>query len=348
MHVFNQVIEVNGAVKIAPYLRPYIIAEMACAHDGDFDKARAIIDAAADAKADAVQLQFFRSDHVVTPRHPVHGLLKEIEFSDEQWKQLYDHARAREIDVWACVYDAPSVDLARQLGVDGIKLNSADLSNPDVVKGTANLGVPFTLGTGASTMEEIAAALREVAEEGAKNVVLMYGVQNFPTVIANLHINKLNLLRDVFGLPVGYADHTDAELEFAGQTDLLAMGVGAGILEKHICMDRATTKTDFQAALQPEEFSAYVQRMHTGAAALGDKSVKPFDESDLRYRTFQKKSIVAARELKAGAVLKRDDVLFIRNDVNGLSPRAFAELEGKTLVRSIKQFDNLATSDVQD
>ncbi len=339
MHAFNQTIQINGRDAIGPNLRPYVIAEMACAHDGSLEKAKAITKAAAQAGADAVQLQFLSARDLVVPGHSVADVLNKIEFTAEQWREVFDYGRSLDIDVWACTYDVPSVKLAIELGVDGIKLNSSDLSNPEVLRGVAASGIPFTLGTGASTMEEIARALRICAEENARDIVLMYGVQNFPTLISNLNIARLGLLSDVFGMPVGYADHTDADLPFAGMVDLLAVGQGACLLEKHICMDRVTTETDFQAALEPHEYEQYVDTVKTGWQAFGSREIREFSESDINYRRFQKKSVVAARNLTAGTTIDRNSVLFIRAVEEGIAPAQFNLVDGKTLKQDVQQFD---------
>lgn len=328
---------------IANKHQPYIIAEMACAHDGDFNKAIRLVDAAVEAGADAVQLQFFRSEETVTPHHEVFGVLQKIEFSKENWTKIFNHARSKGIHVFVCTYDVPSVQFAVDLKADGIKLNSADLSNPEVVIAVAKSGIPFTLGTGASTLDEISTGVRMAKENGAKDIILMHGVQNFPTKTEDLNILRVELLRDVFELPVGYHDHTEGEDPFAQVVDLIAVGLGASVIEKHITLSRAEKGIDYQAALEPSEFKAFVERIKRAYVALGSKEIKPFTESELRYRKFQKKSIVASRALKAGEVISRDMVSFIRNTDPGMAPRYFQDLvNGKTLIRDVEQFENIS------
>lgn len=342
---FNKSIKINGK-EIGDGSTPYIIAEMACAHNGDFQQAKEIILASKEAGADACQLQFFVPESTVTPTHEVFQVLKDIALSDDQWKELFDFGKGLGLDMWVCTYDVPSVELSVKLGADGIKLNSADLSNPDVLKAVAESGIPFTLGTGASTFEEISRGLKFTFDNGARDVVLMHGVQNFPTLNKDLNIARINLLQRVFELPVGYADHTDGDDEYGNIVDLIAIGCGAVILEKHITLDRSKKGIDYQAALNPDEFKSYVTTMRKGSESLGIAEIKPFSESDLKYRKFQKKSIVAAQDLDAGEVISRDKVLFLRNQVPGIAPIRFEELENRKINRSLKKFENILTSDV--
>lgn len=324
----------------------YVIAEMACAHNGSKEEAKALIKASADAGADATQLQFFHMGHVVTPTNTLFPILQNIAFSNEDWSELNQYARSLGIHVWACTYDVPSVELAIQLEVDGIKLNSADLSNPEVVKAVAASGIPFTLGTGASTLEEISSGLQTAVENGADSVILMHGVQNFPTQIEDLNISRIQLLQEEFGIPVGYHDHVDGEEPFGKIVDLIAIGMGANVIEKHIALDRSKKGLDYQAALEPEEFKRFVKNLKMAHTAYGSKEPKPFTESELKYRKFQKKSVIAKRDLQKGEILTREDVLFSRNNDVGLPPTSFPNMAGKKLVTNVAQYENLKMEDL--
>ncbi len=344
---FNRFIEINEN-KIGEEQAPYIIAEMACAHDGTFEKAIHLVNAAHSAGANAVQLQFFVPEHTVTPQHEVFSILKKIEFSKDQWTQIFEKGKALGLDVWICTYDAPSVQLAEQLGADGIKLNSADLSNPEILAAVSKTKIPFTLGTGASTIEEIRSGLDIAAQNGAKDIVLMHGVQNFPTDVPNLNIARINLLKREFPrVPVGYADHTNADDPFSKIVDLVALGFGACLIEKHITLNRSEKGIDYQAALEPHEFKLWVETLRKAHLAIGTSDVKPFSESDLKYRKFQKKSIVAARDISAAETINRNAVQFLRNSQPGLPPTFLNEILSKKSRRAIKRFENINLEDLE-
>jgi len=327
--------------------RPYIIAEMACAHDGKIKKAYQLVDMAVEANADAVQLQIFHTKEIVVPNHHLYPLLEEIEFSEEEWIELSTYAKKRNIHVMVCTYDVPSVELAVKMNADGIKLNSADLLNFDVLQAVSDSKLPFTLGTGASTVDEIATALSFLQQQDTKNVILMHGVQNFPTAIEDLNIERVKLLKALFQIPVGYHDHTDGDLDFSKCVDLIAIGLGANVIEKHITLDRSAKGTDYQAALEPVEFKAFVKTIHMAYTALGSMKPTVLSESDKKYRTFQKKSIVTIKELKAGDVLSRDKVMFLRNLSNGISPNEFERMEGRIVSTTIPAYANVEWKDLQ-
>ena len=322
--------------------RIYIIAEMACAHDGDVVKAKRLVDVAVEGKADAVQLQFFSVKDNTSPKVEGYDLGIKIEFTPDQWQEIYDYARQYDIHIFACTFDVPSAELAVRMGVDGIKINSSDLSHPDLLEVVAQSGIPFTLGTGASTVQEVAQAVETLLQHGGQQIIIMHGMQNFPTDIQDAHINKIKMLRSLFPFPVGYQDHTDAAHPFSRIIDLLAIGAGASVIEKHITIDRSEKGIDYQAALEPEELKDFVQMiLRIAESAMGPKRILPLSESEEKYRQFQKKSIVAIRDIEAGESLKREDIAFMRAPKIGISPTEMNRIIGKTLLRSVAKYDPL-------
>ena len=231
--------------------------------------------------------------------------------------------------------------------MDGIKFNSADLGNREMLELAAGSGVFFTLGTGASRLDEVGRALSIVLAHGGTRVVLMHGIQAFPTRIDKASIRRIGVLRQAFGTLVGYADHTDGGDPFAGAVDLLALGAGACVLEKHFTLDREDRGLDYQAALNPDQLADYVERMRNGVRALGSARPLPFDDDDNRYRQFQKKRIVAARELAAGTVVARSDVALLRtDDGEGMDASALEHVLGKRLTRTLASHALLQPEDL--
>lgn len=318
----------------------YIIAEMAIAHDGKMDKAFRLIDSAYEANADAIQFELFDPDDNTVPDCDMYQLLKSVYFTKEQWQELFEYAREKNLDIFSFAYDQSSLKLALQLKTDGIKLNSSDLMNSDMLKTCATSGLPFTVGTGGSTFEEIAEALDYIKQHGGRSCILMQGVQNFPTKLEYARINRIRFLRNSFDIQVGYADHTDAETDLSKIIDLVAVGMGVRILEKHITLDRSEKGIDYQSALEPDEFKQYIKRIREVEATLGDSKLMPLLDVDREYRRFQKKSIVASTDLKKGTLLRKEHVRFLRTmqDDEGIAPLHFYKIEGKTLTKNIPAY----------
>lgn len=329
----------------------YIIGEMACSHQGDVEQARQMIDVCVEAGADAVQLELFDPVANMAPTSDFYSVIEKLYFTPDEWRDLMAHARGQDIAVSIFAYDEPSLDLALELKPDMLKLNSSELANPSMIIGSAESGIAFTVGTGASTLAEIRRAVDLSLAHGGDNMVLMHGVQNFPTPVEEANIRRIQKLKDEFGGLVIFADHTDANTEIAGYIDLAAIAMGAAMVEKHIVLDRAKEGVDWQAALEPDEFKAYVATMRQGWQALGAYDEQPFSEGDKKYRRFQKKSLVAGRDLEEGHQLTADDVLFLRvqGEEEGIAPIDFgAKAEGKKLVSAIVKYDQILPSHVTD
>jgi sialic acid synthase SpsE len=319
----------------------YIIGEMACGHQGDLTQALRLIDSAVAAKADCVQLQIFDPAANMAPTAPLYSLLQQLYFTPDQWREIMAYARTFDIHVSIFVYDEPSMDLALSLAPDMLKLNSSELSNPPLLIAAARCGLPFTLGTGASSLAEIRRAVDIALSTGGDNLILMHGVQNFPTDINDANVRKIRRLKDEFGGIVIFADHTDADTQIAHWVDLAAIGQGASMLEKHLILDRSKKGVDWQAALEPREFASYVSAMRKGSAAMGPYDFQPFGDSDRKYRRFQKKCLVAARDMNAGEVIRVEDVKFLRvqAEEEGISPDGFAtKANGRRLIQPLAAY----------
>ena len=318
----------------------YIIAEMACSHEGDPGLARKIIDGAGKAAADAIQFQIWSLNDMVVPHHPDYDILAKFEFSKQEWKELAAYARSRyeNMDIIACVNEPRSVDFCEGIKVDAYKLHSSDLSNPEIIKYVAKTGKRMDLSVGASTLDEIQSAVQWVRETSGSEIWMMYGYQNFPTPTDAIHLDYMLAIRNLFQLPIGYQDHTDADAEGAFWLPAAAAGMGVDVLEKHITHDRSLRGIDHEAALNPDEFLRFVSMVREIDSARGVALPRSFSEEELRYRKYSKKSIVAARDLSVGSTLTREDVFFMRSDSLGLPPDQFEQLSGRTVNKAIAAF----------
>lgn len=326
----------------------YIIAEMACSHEGDPELARKIIDGAGRAGADAIQFQIWVLSEMMVPHNPDFRRVSEIELSPEQWTSLADYAREQfpGLQIIACVYERTSVDFCERIGVDAYKLHSADLSNPYLVKYVAEMGKRIDLSVGASTPDEIATAIDWIKRVPDSDIWLMYGYQNFPTPTDAVHLRYMMKLKQLFELPLGYQDHSDADTEAAFWLPAAALGLGVDILEKHITHDRAYKGIDHEAALNPDEFARFVQMIRTIEGAMGESVPRPFSEEELKYREYSKKSLVANRDLPEGATISEQDLTFMRAEKLGLPPDQGWRLVGRTTKRPIPRYHLIREEDV--
>ncbi len=329
--------------------RTHIIAEMACSHEGDPKLARKIIDGAGEAGADSIQFQIWALKEMVVPHHPDYPMLTRIELSRDSWRDLSNYARDRfpSMQIIACVYERSSVDFAQAIDVDAYKIHSADLSNPVLINHVAQTNKRIDLSVGASTTGEMQSALEWISNGGNdKNpeTWLMYGYQGFPTPTDAINLNYMIKLKRLFELPVGYQDHSDANLPAAFWLPAAALGMGVDVLEKHITHDRSYKGIDHEAALNPDEFSRFVEMVREIEAASGHSTPRAFSPEEVKYRKYSKKSLVASRDLSEGHTITPDDLLFMRADSLGLPPDQNERLINRKIRRPIAAY-HLVTED---
>ena len=329
-------------------MQVYIIAEMACSHEGDPAIARKIIDGAGQAGADAIQFQIWLLKDMMVPHHPDYEKNAKIELSRQEWADLATYVRDRypKVQIVACIYERSSVDFCESINVDAYKLHSADLSNPYLVKYVADTGKRIDLSVGASTLDEIQRAIEWIRSTSSSRIWLMYGYQNFPTRTDEVHLRYMMKLKHLFELPIGYQDHSDADTEAAFWLPAAALGMRVDILEKHITHDRSFKGIDHEAALNPDEFARFVQMVRTIEGAMGISTPKPFSAEELRYRKYAKKSLVVSRNLPAGTRVTEDDLLFMRADDLGLPPDQAHRLVGRVTNRDIAAYHLVREDDV--
>lgn len=318
-----------------------VIAEMACAHEGEVDMALALVDATKQVGADIIQLQIFRVKRSFSPLIPNYNTLSKLELSQADWGKVFKRCLDNGLRIWATVFDVESLQFAMNQGVDGLKIHSGDISNYRLLSRVAKTNKTVSLGVGGCSLEEIRMGVHYLRTKGAQQVILMHGYQNFPTKPRDIHIRFINILSQLFNCPVGYMDHTDADSPAAFYLPLLAIGAGAELIEKHITLDRSRRGTDHESALNPDEFKHFVRMIRQADEAMGSTTLAPMSRGELIYRNKTHKMIVAARNIAPGEVIKKDMLMFMRSTPGGLSPADINLIVGKIVNNHLPRYTNV-------
>lgn len=342
MHVIavtTDPIVVNGR-KIGPGEPCYILAEAGVNHNGDLGLAHKLVDTAADAGADAVKFQTFSADRLVTKRAPKaeyqqrrtgadqsqHAMLKQLELNEAAHFELIRHCQDRGILFVSTPFDEQSADMLERLGVCMFKMSSGELTNLPFQAHVARKGKPVIVSTGMGTMEEVAETVATVRASGAPPFALLHCVSAYPTPPEDVNLLAMSSLHAAFGVPVGWSDHTmGLAITFA------AVALGACVVEKHFTLDRSLPGPDHAASLEPDELTALIAGVKDVGAAIGDGRKRP-RPAELNVIGVARKSLVAARDLKAGDVLVSGDVAVLRPGT-GMPPKFRDFLVGRRLKR---------------
>ncbi len=320
---------------------PYIIAEMACSHEGKISLSKDIIDGAGEAGANAIQFQIWDANEMVSFQNPDLIKLKEIEISYAEWEKLYNYTRENwpKLSIIACVYEEKSINFCESIGIDAYKIHASDLLTENILKSVARTKKRIDLSIGAAKLSEIELAISILKKCLNSNIWLMYGYQLFPTPSNSLNLQYMKNLQKLFGFAVGYQDHCDANKSEAFWLPASVYGMGINIIEKHITHDRSFKGIDHEAALNPSEFKEFTKMLHQIHTSLGNGFPREFTEGEKKYRKYAKKSLVAKHELKKGHKLNYSDLVALRAPKLGMQPNLINELVGKTLLKNIGLHD---------
>jgi N-acetylneuraminate synthase/N,N'-diacetyllegionaminate synthase len=324
----------------------FVVAEAGVNHNGDPALAERLVDAAADAGADAVKFQTFRAGALVSPGAPKAAyqqaatgagegqleMLRRLELGLGAHRALKARAEARGLVFFSTPFDEASADALVELGVALLKVPSGEITNLPFLRHLARRGRPLVVSTGMSTLDEVAAALEAIAGAGDPPVALLHCLSAYPAPPAEVNLRAMEALRARFGRPVGFSDHT-----LGPEVALAAVARGAVVLEKHLTLDPELPGPDHRASLAPAAFAALVRGIRTVEAALGD-GVKRLMPSEADTARVARRSLVAARALAAGQRLTAADVL-IRRPGTGISPADLERALGRPLVRSVAPGD---------
>lgn len=334
--------------------RCYVIAEAGSNHDCSLDKAFALVDVVADADCDAIKFQTFSGDDIASAYESEETQLPE---PFRRWgnnlRQLYekcalpDHfhepiaqrAKERGIHFFSSPFSEKAVDRLAGLGVPALKIASFELVHTPLIRYAAGTHIPLIISTGMAGLGDIERALDAAIQGGAKQVALLHCGSNYPLGAAGANLAAIKTLRDAFGVPVGYSDHT-----LGISVPIAAAALGAQLLEKHITLDRRSDGPDHSFAIEPQELKTMVEGMRSAAIAVGTPRKRRQPEEEPHSRR-GRRSIFAARDLKAGDRILPEHIKIVRPGT-GIEPFALELILGRRIVRDVKADAPISWDDI--
>jgi len=322
---------------------PFVIAELSGNHKGSLRRALELVDAAADAGADAVKLQTYTAD---TMTMDVDGDAFRVTDADSLWagSRLYDlyaeaatpwkwhgeifkHARHRGLVAFSTPFDETAVELLQDLNVPCYKIASFEITHLPLIRRVAKTGRPLIMSTGMARLGEIDAAVCAARDEGCEEIILMKCTSAYPAPAGEANLKTLPALAEAFGCPAGLSDHT-----LGIGVSLAAVALGAVAIEKHLTIDQADGGVDSAFSMTPDELGDLVIESRRAWEALGSVhfATTEADHASLKYR----RSLYISRDLPAGHVLSEQDIKVVRPGY-GLDPDLHDLVVGRALSRSV-------------
>jgi N,N'-diacetyllegionaminate synthase len=310
----------------------FIVAEAGLAHFGSLEKAKALVDMAAAAKADAVKFQVFKTHELISAASPewIERLQpKELPFS--AFKEIESYCREKGIIFFATAHDEPSLEFLDNLDVPALKIGSGEVGNWGFIKKVASRMKPVIISTGMYTLNEIRDALRIFAEAGNPDVAVLHCVTSYPTPPSEVNLNAIATIRKNLDIIVGYSDHTEG-FHFP----LSAAALGARIIEKHISLDfNVLNAQDWKVSCGPEDLVLMVRQIRDVEKGMGS-GVKETGETERTSLEWARKSLVATRHIAAGEIIMSVHIQAKRPGY-GISPACTNEVIGRKAKKNIKK-----------
>lgn len=309
----------------------YVIAEAGVNHNGSLEIARKLVEKAAAAGANAVKFQTFRADTLVSRDAPKakyqqattdagesqFEMLKKLELSEAAHRELKGVCTSLGIDFVSTPFDITDIPLLSALDIPFFKVPSGALTDLPYLRAVNACRKPVVLSSGMATDDEVAAALAVFRD---CPVTLLHCTTEYPCPYADVNLRAMLSLRDRFGLPVGYSDHTQG-IEVA----IAAAAMGAVVVEKHFTLDRGMDGPDHKASLEPQELKDMVAAIRNVSAAMSGDGCKRPSRAELDIAAVARKSIVAKCAIRKGEVFSEEN-LTTRRPGTGLSPMCWDDV----------------------
>lgn len=336
--------------------RTTIIAEAGVNHLGRSDYAHLLVDAAVSAGVDIIKFQTYTAEKLTTKDAPRfwnwEGELKQSgsqydsysqldKFSREQYVDLIEYCAKRNIEFMSTPFDFDAVDLLMELGANGFKIASCDITNKALLTYVAETKKPIFLSTGAAEISEIHRAVDTLTDRGTTEIAIMHCTLCYPTSIENANLSALIELRNEFPKAIlGLSDHT---LESA--TPSYAVMLGARVIEKHFTFDKSLPlSADHWLSVDEFGMKALIDGVRFAEKSYGSGK-KEVLEVEILARQNARRSIVASRNLSSGHTLTRQDLEFKRPGT-GLDPYSLDLVMGRTLKLGVQKDHIISIEDL--
>lgn len=323
-------IKVADNLAIGDGERCFVIAEVGANHNRSMSLAKELVDAAVEAKADAVKFQIYTAEGLYSRRTPMHSgyskdlfsLIKEIETPRDWLPELSEYCASRGIVFFATPFDFAAVDELDPLS-PLFKIASFELVDLPLISYCASKGKPMIISTGLATLGEIEDAYGAALEAGNPNVAFLQCASTYPAPPSIMNLRSMETIHRAFGTPVGLSDHTTGI-----HISVAAVAMGAKIIEKHFTLDRTMEGPDHPFAIEPRELCEMVRQIRDVEAALGDgRKLGPRPE-EMEFYQKARRSVHSAVDIPAGTVITQE-MLTVRRPGYGIRPKFVPLIVGR-------------------
>ena len=325
--------------------RTFIIAEAGVNHNGSLKLAKQLVDKAVEAGVDCVKFQTFKAKNLVNKsarkadyqikntgtKESQLEMLEKLSLSYENFAELKKYCELKNITFLSTPFDLESADFLNNIGMTIFKIPSGEITNLPYLRKISSFGKKVILSTGMSTLDEIQEALNVLKN---CDVSLLHCTTEYPCPYDNVNMNAMLTIKKHFNLPVGYSDHTQGI-----EIPIMAVSMGAEIIEKHFTLDKTMEGPDHKASLEPDELKQMVLSIRNIEKAFGS-GIKEPQESEKKNIEIARRSIVAKYAIKKGEQFSEDN-LTCKRPATGISPMRWDEVIGTLASKDFSEDENI-------
>lgn len=329
----------------------YIIAEVSANHNGKIEDAKKIIELAKEAGADCVKVQTYTADTITMNCHNDYFLLKEGTWKGKNLHDLYTdasmpwewqgelkrYADQIGIDFFSTPFDATAVDFLESIQVEFYKIASFEIIDIPLIEKVAKTGKPIILSVGMASLGEIEEAVATIRKYGNEFALLKCS-SAYPAVPENMNLRTIPNMKELFGVPVGLSDHSMGSV-----SAIVAVSLGANLIEKHICISRTIEGPDSSFSMEPEEFKQMVADVRVAEKALGKISYQVTEHEKSNYMS--RKSIFVTSDIKKGENINSSNIRVIRPGY-GMEPKYYDTVLGQVALKDLERGTPLSQKDI--
>ncbi len=332
-----------GAYTIGAGEAPFIIAEMSGNHNGSLDGALKIVDAAADAGAQAIKLQTYTADTMTINKDEnefsisdpnslwfgktLYKLYQEAYTPWEWHEPIFERARQRGILAFSSAFDASAVDFLEDLNVPCYKIASFENTDLPLISKAASTKKPLIVSLGMANLSEISDIVQTACTAGCEDLILLKCTSNYPANPLGTNLLTIPHLKKMFNCQIGLSDHT-----LGIGVSIAAVALGATVIEKHVTLSRGEGGVDSAFSLEPSELKLLVEESEKASLALG-KVFYGVTEQE-RVSLVFRRSLYITEDMKAGEILTQANLRSIRPG-KGLSPKYYKAVLGRSLKKDV-------------
>jgi sialic acid synthase SpsE len=297
-----------------------IVAELAQGYEGDYQLSKRLIQAAAQSNADIIKFQMVYADELGTPDYQYYNFFKQLEFGIEQWIELKNYADSLNMKLAMDVFGLKSLNVCIETGIEIIKLHPTDITNVSLLEAVRKSPIKeVIIGVGGAFMSEIEMSLEILGTD--KNIALLLGFQGYPTPLDTNQLSRIQVISTAISpkfpnVVMGFADHELANSPHSLSLPVLAVGMGARVIEKHFTLSRNMKLEDSESALSADEFLEFSTNLKNLMVAVDIQNHADnfgMSELEMKYRKNIRRHVVLQHNLEAGSIVRAEDLVLKRS-----------------------------------